>query len=294
MNRFLDISTDLAFVDLILDSSNHPALDDARRDRALRRKSDEDRALLAAYLSDPDVLDYRMAYRATRALGLGPQTGEILTALDARLQADAEARLPHDPFNPDLILVLTHDYPPITAYTQMFDDRYRLLLSRVVVVEPFNQEAWKAVTYALNPQGAPGEAAELDPYFENAIYYSGHSFSTMSFFLQIKMGLYRDLTKLHGVETTASDLPMGDAQMQADVICPIARLSRLIALRCEVTGTTEDCAEPIDGFDSYKNLLSEIEIQRICPTVSDADPRDLFYSPVPVDLGPLSVGIANR
>ncbi len=292
--RYLDISVDPDFVDRVLDTSNHPALDEARRERALRRKTDDDRALLAAYLSDPAVLDYEVADRAARAVGLGPQTAEILDALDARLQADAEARLLDDPFNPDIILVLTHKYPPISSYTQNYDDRYRLLLRRLVVVEPFNPAAWKSVTYALLPERSPQDVADFDPYFENAIYYDNHSFSTLSYLLLVKLAYYRDFNELWDGPVAASDLPMGDAQLQADVVCPIARLSRLIALRCEATGTAEDCAAPVDGFDFYTDLLSQIDIQRICPMISAANTEDLLYSPVPIDPGPLTIGMANR
>lgn len=291
-----DLDRILPLADDLLARSDHPTLEHVRRKRAFERKNDQDRRMILDYLSDPEVTDYATASRFLFSFYQDAESGAVLAALESRLQRRAFEDLPHDPFSPRLIKILTSDYNFVSGLGKPLavHDMNDVLKRRLVVARPFDSNVWHRAARSFDASTQKGQRALIAPYYANAIHYSDHSPYQLS---QYSAHLHRIhyIYKSFAVGRNLVDYEvMDNAEFREQVECPMVRLYRLTEARCASITDEVNCKHFNNDLNGSTTKLAQMDEARICPAISDAPIEDLLFTPTAIDISTLTDGIANR
>ncbi len=274
----------------VKNASDHPTLDKIRFGYDTHFTTDKSRRLLVEYLSRPDVTDYEVASRFYRNYQQDDESRSMLEALDERLQAQAEAALPHNPYSPKLIHVLTRSYQHFTLNKTVSPDRLRALRQRLVVARPFDPDAWSGAIADVATTWEQGGVQAASPFFVNAIVYSQYETTTMLAYLGYHLRIYESILSVQ--EDTGRTLP--PAVLEQDALCPITRLTRLLRWQCTATGTGDTCLQSIGLSAADQSIIISVVENDMCPAMSALPLPELLFEPVLLELPELEEPMANR
>jgi len=286
-----------AFANRRLGALTHPNTRLARLRQARDRGNPEDDAFILSYLADVGLKDRFNATNLAWQLRITDEVEAQLRALDARWQAEAEAGIMHDPYSKDYIDVLLRRYKLPISQSIHFDAAKRaqrdLLQQRLAASAIFDAGAWADM--GLEKRIAARSSADMllaDPYYINAMYYGNYAQEYTTAMMAVKS----DLFALHQT-LVENDQPteLTDAELEHDVLCPLARVDRLFVAMCEANPDPfHPCSDFEEVYPFYRVAMDYIVAEGMCEAERDAPIEDLLYQPVRPAFDELHVGIANR
>jgi hypothetical protein len=286
-----------AFANRRLGTLTHPNVLRARLRQIGEKWTPEGQQLILSFLPDAALNDRRFVVWLAHHLRYIDDVEAQMLAVDVRWQAEAEAGIIHDPYNANYIEVLLRNYRLPISQTLHFDDEKRaqraLLEQRLAAATLYDAGAWVAAGRThLETARTSIERLGADPFFINAMYYGNHHQEYTEAMIMAKAGLFglHQLLIEHGQPAELSD-----RQLEEDVLCPLARADRLYVAYCEASpDPRQPCGGLADVFPPYPMAMDFIITEGMCEAERNAAITDLFYTPVPVNLDDLHVGIANR
>jgi hypothetical protein len=265
----------------ILEGSNHPSLQMLRVKLASTRSANTDRPVVMEYLKTTHLPDLYIANRFKDLFEQDDDTRQVLADLDQRLQDDATAQLPHSPYDPKLLEIVMNRYGYLTPKDIPYDRAQHIDWNkRLTVSQPYDHAAWFGAAQAIASKWHETDFAE-DPYFINAIFYSRYTPQYLRAFTRHKLQLDQSLQ-------------LSPADRQEQLLCPIARLTRILSLVCPHISKNPAICASIPQSSNYADVLAEIEARDICQIERNGPDENLVYSPVETSLEGVAEDMANR
>jgi len=291
----------------VLERTNHPVLEHVRRNLALERGTDEDKAYLLDWMSESDNFDYTIARKYADKFALDDHETAVLLELDQRLQAMALEALPHNPFSPKLIRILTREnpyYPQLSVYRNPEHDNY---LKRLAVSKPYDDETWVDIAQAVHNGHRFFSIVDEIPYWRNAIYYSYYDEEVIWRAQSSLIDTYisyinlRDFFELAGpeayqgseIEISESYLDEVDVFLEENLYCELYRIKRFQEAICE--WNDENPRSCLFKFGvPFLDVVETVEKRDICRSERFDALDILAYEPVAIDIESLNVEMANQ
>lgn len=284
------------FLDTVISASDHPNLWEARIRRAMHHRTPADRAFLMDHLAQPGSTTGFLPHFFRYWFDQDADSLQLLEDVNRRMQAEARAALRHDPFNGEQLTVALGDYVPFAqSHNGLWKDS-DILRRRMVLARPFDAATWTNATTGMPEVYEAATIRDQDAYFINAIYYSDHGMSEV---LALYGRKYRMYYRYHDANVRYQITPdyLSEEEEIELLLCPIARLSRMVRVHCETfEGSTPVLmCDPTHGAaPKAAFILADRGAEALCPDEMAAPLVELGYLPLPVDLGPLMQGAANR
>jgi hypothetical protein len=275
----------------LLDDHDHPLTDLVRVRRGMERQTEEDRAFILDYMSQPDFLDHEMAERFKYSFRNDDESEAVMQSLDERLIAFATEELPHDPFNPDLMKIAAHDYYILRTYRGKSDpERSKLFALRLLAISPYDASNWESAAGYLQDPDPLVNLSQADPYYTNMIFFRNHSPYSVFWFIRAKLIAYTGY--IEAVER-GDIAPLNDTEFQEQLLCPLARATRVLEGVCEIN-VEEGCSVLDNKSELYDKATNEVSDRDLCEFERTAPLQELMYTPVKVRFEGVDAGIANR
>lgn len=263
-----------------------------------------------AYLNREDVTDVKYAEEFDMNIALRYNFEFVGEAHMRRAQAEAREALRRDPYNPDLIKTLQR----LVMRTTRSESSYRSTkvdgptreerieyARRMLIASPYKSTHWSDYGRELYPQSAENVLKD-EPFKINAIVYSDHKPGQLLGYAFDKWRLLAALERLE-TETQSTAFQRLDENRKAnvrreiqqwlavretmdldeDLRCPMMRAYRLYEFICE-TSKDPECEPLAEQIEMLEIVRNNVNARRACVGVIASQPRDLFYSPIPVDL----------
>lgn len=285
----------------VLEQTNHPELVHVRRNLALTRGNAEDIIYLLDWFAEDDNYNYAMAKKYIDKFPLDDRARTVFAEMDDRLQAMALEGLPHNPFSPRLIRILTREYPYYPQLRPLAErhPEHGNYLRRLAVSKPYDESTWQRIVYQ-NPDWRPlFSIKEEMPFIENAIYYSYYDQAVLSEMLYRMLDVHRTYentktaVEMAGPSEVHTQQPgVSTEYMEEYVYCPIYRIKRFQEAICEWTGQELTSCTPTGR--SFREVIELIETRDICRAERFDAVEMLVYSPVPIDIDELNVEMASQ
>ncbi|UWS77928.1 hypothetical protein N1037_11560 [Phaeobacter sp. G2] len=236
------------------------------------------------------VQNFDMAFR-TR-LG-GRSLEEEITVLKID---EVKEGLRHDPFNFDLMGVI-QDWIRLQGQNgssemteaEMSEFRKRIekdFALRQVIAAPFSEDNWNTLGRFQFDFFQPESLFASDPYYQNAVVYSGLRGRALYGYLGKKAHQLRMLEDVLTQEDHPDILPWKDYARSFDrsglVNCPFLRAYLLLEQFCAANSGRGYCAE--EDLASFAPQLKVAQADQNCDYINGLSPEELAFQPVEVDL----------
>ncbi|TMV07476.1 hypothetical protein [Arenibacterium halophilum] len=224
-----------------------------------------------------------------------------------KVKVGALAALEHDPFNPELLDILARQSHEVTKVEIEVDGKIQTgtrhtpiadspspeqefdYLRRKVVVAPYDPENWQKLALLFKVESLRGrdELADLalwEGYLVNAVYYSNYQLEYLTNYAQRKIQQLESYEQLEPGMAGLNGWYRAIQQLDrtTDIVCPIVRIGILIYAVAQYTGQNPGLdtgtVQVIDG------LTAEAEADDLCPGMLSAQPQDLAFAPVEMDM----------
>ncbi|GAA6197057.1 hypothetical protein NBRC116598_25010 [Pseudophaeobacter arcticus] len=236
------------------------------------------------------VQNFDMAFR-TR-LG-GRSLEEEITVLKID---EVKEGLRHDPFNSDLMGVIQgwirlqgQNGSSEMTEAEMSEFRKRIekdFALRQVIAAPFSEDNWNTLGRFQFDFFQPESLFASDPYYQNAVVYSGLKDRALYGYLGKKAHQLRMLKDVLTQEDHPDILPWKDYARSFDrsglVNCPFLRAYLLLEQFCAANSGRGYCAE--EDLASFAPQLKVAQADQNCEYINGLSPEDLAFQPVEVDL----------
>jgi hypothetical protein len=161
---------------------------------------------------------------------------------------------------------------------------------QLFAIAPYDSGAW--VQFAWYSELATSkdtmslaDADRLRGYYENAVAYSNHDRQVLHFLDNFNQQVWKAMDKRNQDAFDISGAPEFAAEdYNRSVVCPAIRTIRLIRDICPEGSKTQRCNIFPEGADPHPAMLERAERRQTCTDELVADPADLAYSPMPVDI----------
>jgi hypothetical protein len=231
------------------------------------------------------------------------QTEKTLKQVKVR----ALAALKHDPFSPDLLDILARQSNDVTRTEIEVNGETRTVdkvtpiadspspqqqfdyLRRRVVVAPYDPETWRKLAGALKTESLrghekPADLAQWDGYLQNSIYYGHHQLTYLTDYARQKV---RQLSDYSAISADTPGLggwfkALQQMDRTRDLVCPIVRTGILMQAVSDYTGETPEMDEQIQ--EVVLGLMADAQADGLCPGMFAAEPQELAFGPVDMDL----------
>lgn len=262
------------------------------------------RADVLAYLSHPDVGDRQIASAFMDSWDRDAESDAILLALDDRSLVWNFEALQSDPLNIAYINAIVDR--PLRVFidkegSSALTMEQRILFDlRRIVAQPFAYHSLQDYPMILDVKPQSGEASLADYIFISALLNTGHGTSSVIQMLELKLRLYDWYDKATRLPTLlqTSDNPEEDLVLMPheefldEILCPIARLSRLYAAACEVANR---CTENgLHYGHAFEAALTQIRADGVCLAEMSGPLAAQYYTVDDVDMIDIYAGIENR
>jgi hypothetical protein len=224
-----------------------------------------------------------------------------------KVKVGALAALEHDPFNPELLDILARQSHEVTKVEIEVDGKIQTgtrhtpiadspspeqefdYLRRKVVVAPYDPENWQKLALLFKVESLRGrdELADLalwEGYLVNAVYYSNYQLEYLTNYAQRKIQQLESYKQLEPGMAGLNGWYRAIQQLDrtTDIVCPIVRIGILIDAVAQYTGQNPGLdtgtVQVIDG------LTAEAEADDLCPGMLSAQPQDLAFAPIEMDM----------
>lgn len=204
--------------------------------------------------------------------------------------------LRHDPFNSDLMGVI-QDWIRLQGQNgssemteaEMSEFRKRIekdFALRQVIAAPFSEDNWNTLGRFQFDFFQPESLFASDPYYQNAVVYSGLKDRALYGYLGKKAHQLRMLKDVLTQEDHPDILPWKDYARSFDrsglVNCPFLRAYLLLEQFCAANSGRGYCAE--EDLASFAPQLKVAQADQNCEYINGLSPEDLAFQPVEVDL----------
>lgn len=230
-----------------------------------------------------------------------------------RARDNALAGIEHDPFDPEWINDLQEG---ISRYSYTENGSFRIssienptreeqieYARRLLVVAPYDPDHWRDYAQTKYPPNNPDDFLKDEPYLINALVYSNHDPVSLHHYVFTKWQQLDNLERLD-TEPQSKEWKKLDAlrkakiekerqrwldrrervNMDRDIRCPMMRAYRLLELICETTKNDQCVPNPMQR-EMYELVRNDVNKRRACTGEMSVPAHELFYSPIPVDLG---------
>lgn len=279
------------YVSDVLDREDHEVLIPARLERALERRTDEDRQLVMDYLSTVNFdqpwisRDFRIArqFASRERPHTDQETNDFLDALQLRLRDELIVELERNPFHLPLLSIamrgqlLSWTYVPADP---LETHNYSL---RTAIIQPYHVENWTNAKDPFAQYGNPTVLNTLDAVRYNAVAFSDHSIFSIANFLQIKLEQYRRFRDPTGTRGFLGWPEPSEHELINEIGCRAATLIRLFNDAAERDPQSLNFAE---GFRINQNLDEiEADLKTLdgCDHVWAASIEELKFDPIEID-----------
>ena len=291
----------------VLERTNHPELEHVRRNLALERGTEADKIYLLDWLSESDNYNYTVARKYADKFALDDRATEVLQQMDQRLQDMALEALPHDPFSPKLIRILTRErpyYPRLRAAQHAEHVNY---LKRLAVSKPYDEQTWMDIANHLETNHIYYSIADEIPFWENAIYYSYYDDEVLWLAQATMAETHTNFTNTKNFfelagpaafegsepEITESFLEEVEVFLEENVYCEIYRIKRFQEAICE--WKDEDPRICLASFGPpFHEVIEIVEKRDICRSERFDALETLAYTPSPINVESLNVEMASE
>ncbi|WP_338550595.1 hypothetical protein [Roseovarius phycicola] len=276
-----------------------------------KNASRRDAAFLHEYLTNPDVTDYKVAYRFDSDIAQKYGYGFLYEDHIRRAKETALAEIERDPYDPDKLETLLKD---ISGFSIRDDGGIRISViertpeekkaeyaRRMLEASPFDDELWRAYArYRFSARHADHILLD-EPYLINAIVYSNHDSYGLQAFANSRFWLLSELERLEWeMERPEFEALSPDRRAEVTKIieswierretldldtkirCPMMRAYRLYQMLCGRPGQGACEIDP-KMKDMYEIVKSDVNERRVCTGVMSASEYDLYFTPIPVD-----------
>ena len=287
-NEFLD--------ELMQDTTS--ILDQSRIFEARANSLVTDEAALRVFQATEDtgllqLQDYRKwdAMEGDTGTGdLGPRAARALPAELDRLRQEAD-------FDPgDGLALMTYlrilDYQNDGADPPLSQADIKTRFAQLLAIAPYDAGTWAQFAWyvELGTSKETMTLASVDRlrgYYANAVAYSNQNRQVLHFLDSFNQQVWKAMDKRN---TDAFDIS-GAPEFSADdynrsIVCPAIRAIRLIQETCPEGSTDQRCNIYPEGADPHPAMLERAERRQTCTNELTADPGDLAYTPVTVDILP--------
>jgi hypothetical protein len=204
--------------------------------------------------------------------------------------------LRHDPFNSDLMSVI-QDWIRLQGQNgssemteaEMSEFRKRIekdFALRQVIAAPFSEDNWNTLGRFQFDFFQPESLFASDPYYQNAVVYSGLKDRALYGYLGKKAHQLRILEDVLTQEDHPDILPWKDYARSFDrsglVNCPFLRAYLLLEQFCAANSGRGYCAE--EDLASFAPQLKVAQADQNCEYINGLSPEELAFQPVEVDL----------
>ncbi|WP_375699858.1 DUF4034 domain-containing protein [Pseudophaeobacter sp. TrK17] len=236
------------------------------------------------------VQNFDMAFR-TRLGGRSLEEEIAVLKID-----EVKVGLRHDPFNSDLMGVI-QDWIRLQGQNgssemteaEMSEFRKRIekdFALRQVIAAPFSEDNWNTLGRFQFDFFQPESLFASDPYYQNAVVYSGLKDRALYGYLGKKAHQLRMLKDVLTQEDHPDILPWKDYARSFDrsglVNCPFLRAYLLLEQFCAANSGRGYCAE--EDLASFAPQLKVAQADQNCEYINGLSPEELAFQPVEVDL----------
>lgn len=194
------------YANILLDRSTDLRLDFARRQRAVdsHDQSDKAKAMIAAYLDDPDRTDTRMASHFDTVFGYRDHPPPHLPDVKACATAKARQELPFNPYDPALLQAASDALPPAPpGRPSPESEPGREYLKLALVVAPHSSDLWQAFGSSYDYEADPDAGhTKGDPFSHNAIIHSNYKTEYLRNYVEKLMRRYSNWMSMRGHDAT--------------------------------------------------------------------------------------------
>jgi hypothetical protein len=209
---------------------------------------------------------------------------------------EVKVGLRHDPFNSDLMGVI-QDWIRLQGQNgssemteaEMSEFRKRIekdFALRQVIAAPFSEDNWNTLGRFQFDFFQPESLFASDPYYQNAVVYSGLKDRALYGYLGKKAHQLRMLKDVLTQEDHPDILPWKDYARSFDrsglVNCPFLRAYLLLEQFCAANSGRGYCAE--EDLASFAPQLKVAQADQNCEYINGLSPEELAFQPVEVDL----------
>ena len=252
------------------------------------------RAEVLAYLGLEGVNDRNMARRFQWAFQEDEESISIIDGIAARSRAWLEEAIKADPLN----LLYMKELERVDAIWTSADEgtinhdleQTRRFNVRRAMAQPFDANVWSILKRNVRETPQTGQSKSRDDFYINAIAYSDHKATKVADMLERKLKMFELYQIVLRYPPDYEIMPY--SEVISDFICPIARLERLLRVRCEVE---ENCATTSIRDESIlADVLNKIRTEDICRAEREAPIEKLYYEPIKTGFDAVYAGIENR
>jgi hypothetical protein len=287
----------------LLERNDHPILGRARLFQAFEGLEDlieaggseiqtyhsgpEDARIVANVILDPDFRDFEKADTYDRMFARPLGIPRLLPMMVEREVTWAQDRIVDDPFDPAAIVDLTRlDFYGVPTPNPLSFEERQALLKRRLMVNPYSSEAWIDLALLIDANRQPHTSVVTDPYYINAIVYSNYGVRAVVSFLNVKSGRISGMRYLEDRDSMNRHI---SEALFVNGYCPYLRLVNLRQFLCEGPRLGDMSCGFAYGANSeqmYAEALQRATDANLCIAERRANPEDLAFEPVTVDLQP--------
>ncbi|WP_309667779.1 hypothetical protein [Tabrizicola sp.] len=225
--------------------------------------------------------------------GVGPRTKAALGTLIPRMRAESD-------FDPGDGIALMLYIDALLMQRQADGSEYprdevEARFGALFDVAPYDPDAWSRFGFYLDmfrdaSTMTLADADHIRAAFVNSVVYANHKPSYVRTLASFNRMFWEGLDKRNLDAMDATGEPAFDREeFNTRIVCPTVRSIRVLDALCkggltQPEGCPEDVSMSDDSWPRLTELKERAKSRKACETELSADPQDLLYSLVPMDL----------